>query len=185
MLKLLSDRVIVKLATLFGLPHEDLKDKKEIQILREQLLEEKLKHTETNQNELIALQKKVNDLTADKFFLLEQENARLRQENQRIKQLAGPQYSALSYIPAIGQVDEFAYHEGLMKYRLKSGFEQTITVTPDELIGALSAAYPFLRFEIVDVINLYVTSRDQKINQVYPLYQNISTSIFHNFLILE
>lgn len=185
MLKLLSDRVIVKLSTLFGLPHESLEDKREIQILKEQLLEEKLKNTITDQNELVALRKQVEALTADKFFLLEQENARLRQENQRIKQLAGTQYSALSYIPSMEHVKEFAYHDGVMKYSLKNGLEQTITIQPEELIDALNSAYPFLRFQIIDVTNLRITSRDQNIDQVYPLYQNISTSIFHNFLILE
>ncbi|WDV09317.1 hypothetical protein [Lysinibacillus irui] len=183
--KYISDKLILKLASIFGFPGEDenlLEVERENLRLKKDLYEERLRNSNSSgQAEIIALRQRVDELTEDKIFLLEQENAWLRNENQMIKQLATPSVSQISYTPSFKEIIEFTYREGIFEYYLHGGLKQERKIDQVTLIGELIRTFPELEFNI-NHNNLTVSSRSiRTLKRIYPLDSKISVAVLTNF----
>lgn len=188
-IKYFSDKVILKLADIFGFPGEDenmLEIEKENLRLKKELFEERLRNSNiSGQSEIIALRQKVNELTEDKIFLLEQENSRLRHENQLIKQIAAPLTQQISYSLSFKEIVEFTYREDTFEYYLINGLMQKRQIDQVTLISELKRAFSELDFNINDDNLTVFTKKDNTQKRIYPLGTKIPVAILTNFNLIN
>lgn len=187
-LKYISDKMILKLATIFGLPGEDkytLEIEKENISLKMALYEERLRNSNAiDQNEIITLRQRVEDLTNDKIFFLEQENTRLRNENQYIRQLSEPSTQQITYIPSFKEIESFKYCNELFEFYLYNGLKQQIQLSPISLTKELKNSFPLLDFKISDNDLIVIIKNDLSHQRIYQLNERLPVTVLINFNIL-